>query len=69
MKKGNFIHGMANLEWNGAVWDELVEMALFHWNPRQNNTVDEMSPFHPPAFMPAGHKNSRPFIEQVLGLK
>ena len=34
--------------WNEMepVWDELAEMALFHGNPRQNNPVDEMSPFH-----------------------
>ena len=33
-----------------------AEMALFHGNPQQNNPVVEMSPFHPPALMPAGHK-------------
>ena len=51
--------GMKWPSWNGMepVWDELAEMALFHGNPRQNNPVDEMSPFHPPALMPAGNKN------------
>ena len=57
--------------WNGMepVWDELAEMALFHGNPRQNNPVDEMSPFHPPALMPAGHKNRQALHRTGFGPK
>ena len=62
--------GMKWPVWNGEpVWDELTEMAPFHGNPRQNNPVDEMSPFHPPALMPAGHKNRQALHRTGFGLK
>ena len=45
------------------------EISLSHGNPRQNNPVDEMSPFHPPALMPAGHKNRQALHRTGFGPK
>ena len=35
----------------------------------KNNPVDEMSPFHPPALMPAGHKNRQALHRTGFGPK